>query len=107
MVRLILYTVYCILYSVFCILDFIVDSYAELAARLNSKIGDIEATLFHSEFDREAIQDVYSLRRNLLGLRNAAQPVEEICTELIRIHEELIPKPLRAYLEIFRITHAM
>lgn len=84
-------------YPLYCILDFIVDSYAELTARLNTKIGDIEATLFHSEFDREAIQDVYSLRRNLLGLRNAAQPVEEICTELIRIHEELIPKPLRAY----------
>lgn len=80
-------------YPLYCILDFIVDSYAELTARLNTKIGDIEATLFHSEFDREAIQDVYSLRRNLLGLRNAAQPVEEICTELIRIHEELIPKP--------------
>lgn len=80
-----------------CILDFIVDSYAELTVRLNTKIGDIEATHFHSEFDREAIQNVYSLRRNLLGLRNAAQPVEEICTELIRIHEELIPKPLRAY----------
>lgn len=33
--------------------------------RRSSQIGDIEATLFHSEFDREAIQDVYSLRRNL------------------------------------------
>lgn len=33
-------------YPLYCILDFIVDSYAELTARLNTKIGDIEATLF-------------------------------------------------------------
>lgn len=84
-------------YPLYCILDFIVDGYAELTARLNTKIGEMEETLFHSEFDREAIQNVYSLRRNLLSLRNAAQPVEEICTELIRIHEDLIPKTLRAY----------
>ncbi|WP_409076407.1 magnesium and cobalt transport protein CorA (plasmid) [Pantoea sp. C3] len=84
-------------YPLYCILDFIVDGYAELTARLSTKIGEMEAILFHNEFDREAIQNVYSLRRNLLALRNAAQPVEEICTELIRIHEELIPKPLRAY----------
>lgn len=85
-------------YPLYCILDFIVDSYADLTARLNTTISEMEATLFHSEFDRDAIQAVYSLRRNLLTLRNAAQPVEEICTELIRLHEELIPKPLRAYL---------
>jgi len=85
-------------YPLYCILDFIVDSYADMTARLNTTIGEMEGTLFNSEFDRSAIQAVYSLRRNLLALRNAAQPVEEICTELIRIHEDLIPKPLRAYL---------
>ena len=54
--------------------------------------------MFRTEFDRKSVQHVYTLRRQLLALRNAAMPVDEICNQLIRLHEDIIPKPLRAYL---------
>jgi magnesium transporter len=44
------------------------------------------------------VKKVYRLRRELLSLRNAAQPLEEICQQLVRLHEDIVPKELRAYL---------
>lgn len=85
-------------FPLYCILDFIVDRYSEFTASLGDKINELEAALFRSEFDSAAVKKVYRLRRELLNLRNAAQPLEEICQQLGRLHEELIPKPLRAYL---------
>lgn len=85
-------------YPLYCILDFITDRYSELTAALSEKISDMEESMFRSNFDREAVQVVYSMRRHLLSLKNAAAPVEEICSQLIRIHENIIPKPLRAYI---------
>jgi magnesium transporter len=40
---------------------------------------------------------LYALKRNLLELRNAALPLAEISAELMRLHEDLIPRELRAY----------
>lgn len=85
-------------YAMYCIIDFIVDHYLEVTASLSDRINEMETTMFSSEFDRSAVQNVYMLRRHLLALRNAAQPVDDICQQLIRLHEELVPKPLRAYL---------
>nr|MBA2814053.1 magnesium and cobalt transport protein CorA [Candidatus Pantoea persica] len=44
------------------------------------------------------MKKVYRLWRELLNLRNAAQPLEEICQQLVRLHEEIVPKERRAYL---------
>ncbi|OQP36077.1 magnesium/cobalt transporter CorA [Pantoea latae] len=85
-------------YPLYCILDFIVDRYGEFTASLGDKIGKMEAALFRSEFDSAAVKSVYRLRRELLSLRNAAQPLEEICQQLVRLHEDIVPKELRAYL---------
>jgi len=54
--------------------------------------------MFTTRFDSDALQNVYHLRRELLALRNAALPVTEICQQLVRFHEDIIPKNLRAYL---------
>ncbi|MEZ3498503.1 magnesium/cobalt transporter CorA [Pantoea sp. KPR_PJ] len=85
-------------YPLYCILDFVVDRYAEFTATLGDNISELEAALFRSEFDNTAVKKVYRLRRELLSLKNAAQPLEEICQQLIRLHEDIVPKELRAYL---------
>lgn len=85
-------------YALYCIIDFIVDHYLEVTASLGDRINEMETKMFSSEFSRSAVQNVYGLRRQLLALRNAAQPVDDICQQLIRLHEDIVPKPLRAYL---------
>ncbi|PIF15014.1 magnesium/cobalt transporter CorA [Candidatus Pantoea floridensis] len=85
-------------YALYCILDFIVDNYSKITESLNERIGGLEEGMFTTRFDSDALQNVYHLRRELLALRNAALPVTEICQQLVRFHEDIIPKNLRAYL---------
>ena len=54
--------------------------------------------MFQNTFNQQAVQQVYSLRRDLLSLRNAAVPAEDICNQLSHHFEDLIPKGLRAYI---------
>ena len=85
-------------YALYCILDFIVDHYSQITSSLSNRISDMEDAMFRTEFDRQTVKDVYTLRRQLLALRNAAMPVDEICQQLVRFHEDVIPKSLRAYI---------
>ncbi|URQ61698.1 magnesium and cobalt transport protein CorA [Pantoea alhagi] len=85
-------------FPLYCIFDFIVDNYSNITAALGGRINELEGAMFRTEFDRRSVQEVYTLRRQLLALRNAAMPVDEICNQLIRLHENIIPKPLRAYI---------
>jgi len=85
-------------YALYCILDFIVDNYSKITESLNDRISGLEEGMFTTRFDSDALQNVYHLRRELLALRNAALPVTEICQQLVRFHEDIIPKNLRAYL---------
>ncbi|WP_442801081.1 magnesium and cobalt transport protein CorA [Serratia rubidaea] len=84
-------------FALYAVLDFIVDNYRLIVAHFETLIERLEASMFNAEFDQTAIENVYGLRRHLLALRNAAQPMDEICSQLIRLHEEVIPKELRAY----------
>jgi magnesium Mg(2+) and cobalt Co(2+) transport protein (corA) len=85
-------------YAFYCILDFIVDHYSKITESLSERIGTLEEGMFTTRFDSKTLEDVYHLRRELLALRNAAMPVTEICAQLARFHEDIIPKNLRAYL---------
>ena len=46
---------------------------------------------------RLVIERLYDLKRQLLDLRNAAVPLADISGELVRLHEDLVPRELRAY----------
>lgn len=85
-------------YAMYCILDCIVDNYSKITASLSKRISDMEDEMFSTRFHRDTLEEVYHLRRELLSLRNAAMPVTEICPQLVRFHEDLVPKNLRAYL---------
>lgn len=85
-------------FALYSILDFIVDNYRHIVGQFETIIENIESSMFKSEFDEKAIENVYSLRRHLLALRNAALPMDEICNQLIHLHEDIIHKELRAYI---------
>lgn len=85
-------------FALYSVLDFIVDHYRHIVGKFEEMIENIESSMFRSDFDETAIENVYTLRRHLLGLRNAALPMDEICNQLIHLHEDVIPKELRAYI---------
>lgn len=76
---------------------FVADNCQPVAARLEKDLDAIETDIFKDRFDTLVIERLHALKRNLLELRTAVQPVAEIGSELMRLHEDLIPKELRAY----------
>ncbi len=85
-------------FALYALLDFIVDHYQPIVQQFEKEFDALEADIFKAQFDKLAIARVYELKRELLKLQNAALPVSDICNELMRFHEEIIPKELRAYL---------
>lgn len=84
-------------YVLYAILDFIVDQYTTVANELERRFEVLEGDIFSDRFDRAAIECLYDIKSELLQLRAAVMPVETICGELIRLHEDLVSKDLRAY----------
>ena len=85
-------------FALYSVLDFVVDNYQPIMSSYEAQFDRIEGCMFKADFDLAVIQESYELRRSLIELRNAAVPMDDICNQLVRFHEEIIPKELRAYL---------
>lgn len=84
-------------FALYAIIDFVVDNYQPVATLLQEMFQELESSIFQDQFDREAIARVYRLKGELMKLRDAAVPVQDICSHLIRFHENVVRKELRAY----------
>lgn len=89
-------------FALYAVLDFIVDNYQPIVARFEAAFDELESHIFRDRFDQMAIERLYDLKIQLLELRNAAVPIEDVCMQLMRFHPEMIPKDMRAY---FRDIH--
>ncbi|HEX2885252.1 magnesium and cobalt transport protein CorA [Vineibacter terrae] len=69
-------------YVLYGILDFIVDNYMLVAEAIHERVDAIEDSVLATNVRREDIEEVYSLRRDLLRLRNAAAPLVDVCRRL-------------------------
>jgi len=84
-------------FALYALLDFVVDNYLPIVTQFERDFDAIEADIFKGQFDGLVIERLYDLKRHLLELRNAALPVTDISSELVRLHDGLIAKELRAY----------
>ena len=84
-------------YALYSVIDFIVDNYQPVAERLQARFQELEQEIFEKSFDRESIGRLYKLKGELIKLRDAVGPVNDISSQLIRFHEEIVRKELRPY----------
>ena len=84
-------------FALYALLDFVADHYQPVVAQFELDFDTIETDIFRARFDRLVIERLYALKRRLLAVRNAALPLAEIAGELMRLHEDLIPRELRPY----------
>jgi magnesium transporter len=85
-------------YALYAVLDAIVDNYLEVVSQLRTQFSQIEADIFDAQISTEKLQGIYNIKRELMLLRDAAQPLADICSDLMRFHEDVIPKSIRVYL---------
>jgi magnesium transporter len=84
-------------YALYAIMDFIVDGFQPVASSLQSRFVELEQEIFTRSFDAESITQLYQLKGELIKLRDAVLPVQDICAELIRFHEDVARKELRPF----------
>lgn len=83
-----------VLYS---IMDFIVDNYVPVIDGLQKRFDELESAIFQYRPSRQTMEGLYELKRELLLLEGAITPVINICNELMRFHNGIIPKDVRVY----------
>jgi magnesium transporter len=84
-------------YALYLALDHIVDELRPVLAGLQRRFTTLENRLLERELERDNLERLYALKRELARLRDAAEPLQDILPNLIRLHPELVTKPLKAY----------
>lgn len=84
-------------YALYSVIDFVVDNYQPVAERLQARFQELEQEIFEKSFDRDSIGRLYKLKGELIKLRDAVGPLNDISSHLIRFHEEIVSKELRPY----------
>ena len=82
-------------YIVYAILDFIVDNYTPVIQKIHAEVEAIEDTVLATTLSQPDIERLYTLRRDLLRLRNAAGPLVEVCNRLEHAQLMLIDKEMQ------------
>ncbi|MSR88128.1 MAG: magnesium/cobalt transporter CorA [Candidatus Margulisbacteria bacterium] len=84
-------------FVLYTLIDFIVDHYFPIINHYEEEFERLETDIFKNRFTGNTMEELYDLKNNLLRLKNMVLPVNDICTQLMRFHEELISKDLRVY----------
>ncbi|WJZ02300.1 magnesium/cobalt transporter CorA [Corynebacterium freiburgense] len=78
------------------IADILVDEYLSISTQLGYDVDELESEVFtpNSRFD---IEQIYMIKREILEMRHAIDPLAQALQALIQNHKDLLPKPIRSY----------
>lgn len=84
-------------FIVYAILDFIVDNYFPVLESINDAVEDIEDHILATTMGKVEIEELYTLRRDLLRLRNSVAPLADVCRRLERSDVVAIDPSMRPH----------
>jgi magnesium transporter len=84
-------------FVVYSIMDFIVDNYFPILQELESEVDALEDSVFSRASGRPNVERIYELRHELLLLRRAVQPLQEMCNRMMRFDVPLIDQVMNPY----------
>jgi magnesium transporter len=85
-------------YALYLVLDLIVDQFRPVIVGMQDQFHSLESQLMSgAKAGRGMLEQLYEMKRDLTALRDAAEPMQEITQNLIRLHPELSTKELKAY----------
>src|SRR6185503_1813536 len=89
-------------YGLYSVLDFIVDNLLPIVRDFREELQELEQDIFAASFNRDTVRRLYDMQRDLMTMRLAVAPLQDVISQLVRLHPQLIPDELRAY---FRDVH--
>lgn len=84
-------------YPLYAVLDFIVDNFLPIVREFREELQALEEEIFEDTFKRETIRRLYDLKKELVTLRLAIAPLQDILNQLSRQYPGLIRDPVRPY----------
>ena len=84
-------------FVLYAVMDFVVDHYFPVLDTLGDQLESLEDEIFSETFDRNTVQRIYDLKRNLVEIKRAVSPLVDISNRLIRFDLPLIPEDTRPY----------
>ena len=84
-------------FVVYSIMDFIVDNYFPILQELESEVDSLEETIFSRTSNQPNVERIYDVRHELLLLRRAVQPLQEMCNRMMRFDVPLIDQAMHPY----------
>ncbi|HET7561462.1 MAG TPA: magnesium/cobalt transporter CorA [Rhodanobacteraceae bacterium] len=84
-------------YALYSILDFIVDNYLPIVQDFKEELQDLEHDVFSDASNRDVTKRLYDMQRELLTLKLAAAPMQDILSQLVRLHPEVVRDEVRPY----------
>jgi magnesium transporter len=99
-------------YALYAVLDFIVDNLLPIVRDFREELQQLEQDIFAETFKRSTVRRLYDMQRDLMTLRLAVAPLQDIISQLVRLHPSLIPDDLRAYFRdvydhVFRVNESI
>ncbi len=99
-------------YGLYGVLDFIVDNLLPIVKDFREELHELEKDIFSDTFKRSTIRRLYDMQHDLMTLRLAVAPMQDIISQLVRLHPQLIPDELRAYFRdvydhVFRVNESI
>ncbi len=96
-------------FGLYAILDFIVDNYLPIVSDFREELQELEQDIFAETFSRDTIKRLYDMQRELLTLRLAVAPLQDVTNQLVHLHPQLIRDKTRAYFRdvydhVFRVN---
>ncbi|TAL86628.1 MAG: magnesium/cobalt transporter CorA [Rhodanobacter sp.] len=99
-------------YGLYGVLDFIVDNMSPIIRDFREELQQLEKDIFAETFNRDTVRRLYDMQHELMRLRLAVAPLQDIISQLVRLHPNLIPDELRAYFRdvydhVFRVNESI
>jgi magnesium transporter len=99
-------------YGLYGVLDFIVDNLLPIVREFREELQELEQDIFAVAFKRGTVRRLYDMQRDLMTLRLAVAPLQDIISQLVRMHPQLIQDELRAYFRdvydhVFRVNESI
>lgn len=99
-------------YGLYGVLDYIVDNLLPIVRDFREELQELEKDIFADTLNRNTVRRLYDMQRDLVTLRLAAAPMQDVINQLVRLHPELIPDELRAYFRdiydhVFRVNESI
>lgn len=84
-------------FALYSVLDQITDHFQSVVNALQDSFRTLENVLLNDALDRAELEKLYRVKQELSLLRDAAEPMQAIVQDLIRLHPQFATKELKAY----------